>query len=483
MYEQQPTTELTLYDFEVVALNRLRVLKAIETAKAKTAKPEELDALLKVQTNKHLGGKLLTEEARRNDAISHHILRLAYCQSEEKRRWFIAQETALFRWRLQKQSAEQVADFMRKSDMSLEQIDDEERETLARDLAAVWATMKTTSGVTDAEWAGRLAHEPVFKVPFTQALELVASRRALVRGGFAYVPRERLTHIIVGRFRTRLSLGLVQASKALPAVLRDERLGPVLGNMSKAYLGPQYGEQGGALAGAQVRAVEVAGLAGTSFPLCMSALQSALSGASHLKHEGRMQYGLFLKGIGLGLEEAMVFWQGHFTKKMTAEEFVKRYAYNIRHNYGKEGKRANYTPYSCVRIIMGTPPGAGEVHGCPYRHWDPTNVRKALVSRGLSGAQVERVMASVKERNFQIACRNEFEARMGLEDDSVGQHPNGYFEACQRVIKDKAGASGAAAAASAGASADGAPAAPAPAPAASAAASSGGFSAASGAVA
>ena len=98
------------------------VLKAIETAKAKTAKPEELDALLKVQTNKHLGGKLLTEEARRNDAISHHILRLAYCQSEEKRRWFIAQETALFRWRLQKQSAEQVADFMRKSDMSLEQV-------------------------------------------------------------------------------------------------------------------------------------------------------------------------------------------------------------------------------------------------------------------------------------------------------------------------------------------------------------------------
>lgn len=98
------------------------MLKAIETAKAKTAKPEELNALLRDQTNKHLWGKLSTADARRKDEVSHHILRLAYCQSEEKRKWFIAQETALFRWRLQGESAEQIADFMRKAHMNLEQV-------------------------------------------------------------------------------------------------------------------------------------------------------------------------------------------------------------------------------------------------------------------------------------------------------------------------------------------------------------------------
>ena len=47
---------------------------------------------------------------------------------------------------------------------------------------------------------------------------------------------------------------------------------------------------------------------------------------------------------------------------------MKGYAYSFRHMYGKEGARKNYTPYSCMKIIMGTPPEAGAHHGCPFRY-------------------------------------------------------------------------------------------------------------------
>ena len=62
-----------------------------------------------------------------------------------------------------------------------------------------------------------------------------------------------------------------------------------------------------------------------------------------------------LQGIGLPLEQAMHFWRTEFAPKVSGDAFEKQYAYNVRYNYGKEGKRTDFTPYSCVKIVSSTP--------------------------------------------------------------------------------------------------------------------------------
>ena len=51
-----------------------------------------------------------------------------------------------------------------------------------------------------------------YKVPFTEALELVARRHVHLEDGLAYVPAPKLVVIIAGHFRAQLSASLRLAS-------------------------------------------------------------------------------------------------------------------------------------------------------------------------------------------------------------------------------------------------------------------------------
>jgi len=84
----------------------------------------------------------------------------------------------------------------------------------------------------------------------------------------------------------------------------------------------------------------------------MRQLHKGLERDHKLKNFGRQEYGLFVKGSGLSMEDSLLFFQRAFSQ-FTAEQFQKQYTYNIRHMYGKEVKRSNYSPYSCTKIIMG----------------------------------------------------------------------------------------------------------------------------------
>jgi len=56
----------------------------------------------------------------------------------------------------------------------------------------------------------------------------------------------------------------------------------------------------------------------------MQQLHSSLRLHHHLRHWGRQQYGLFLKGIGMSLEEALRFWRSEFMRIMDGDKVLNR---------------------------------------------------------------------------------------------------------------------------------------------------------------
>lgn len=133
-------------------------------------------------------------------------------------------------------------------------------------------------------------------------------------------------------------------SKAFARLDEDTRIVPLLDNLSKGFLAgvpSEWSSAASAAPGDEIRAEMVDDLARKHFPACMRNLHDALKRDRHLKHLGRLQYGLFLKVLGLSIEEAITFWRKSFSN-ITDDKFSKEYKYNIRHSYGLEGKRANY---------------------------------------------------------------------------------------------------------------------------------------------
>lgn len=332
---------------------------------------------------------------------------------EDLRARFIRTEVALFKYRFQVEDAQERHKFFETLDLDWIEVGVAEKKELHDKLLA-------TSGLRSIE------NESYFKVEWTKVPDLVSMRKVLIIAGMAYVPVSEQSSMISAEYAERLANALQMTARALPRLDEDDRLIPVLEHLSKGFVAPGYSSSGGTVSG-QVTAAQIPSLL-NHFPLCMRVMHDNLQYAHHLKHNERLQYGLFLKGIGLNVEEALVFWRQGFSK-CTDDKFAKEYRYNVRYNYGLEGSRKNHKPYSCQQILTGPPPGAGQCHGCPYKHFNKENLTASLAKMGVSDPKVLKdVNELVTTKHFHVACTRVFEVTNPnvVLNESIS-HPNMYF--------------------------------------------------------
>ncbi|KAK1145942.1 DNA primase subunit pri2 [Aspergillus melleus] len=445
-YEIPPTAEITLEQFEQWAIDRLKVLAEIEACSYRNKSPADTASHitpllqkfipLSSNTSSTLGaGDPRLKNERQKDHYSHFILRLAFSATEELRRRFARAETMLFRFRFLQDDTKEKRAFIESLNLDWEPVSDEERDALSEHLIGA------TTGLRNVD------EEAWYKVDWERVPELVEKRSVFMSKGKAYVPGKEQLSMTIAEFTARLERALELTSRALPRLDEDDRLTPILDHLSKNFGSAEstYSEGEGFVDGAPITAGNVDKLS-QHFPLCMRSLHMSLRKNNHLKHYGRLQYTLFLKGIGLSLEECILFWRQSF-KGFTDDEFNSRYKYNVRHAYGDVGGDVNrrgrgYPPYSCQKILGDSNPGAGQTHGCPYRHFSVDNLIGLLQSTGVHDKDLLRgVREDVEKTRYHIACNRVFEwahksdIKRVKEDGSWSQtdldtivHPNTYFK-------------------------------------------------------
>jgi DNA primase large subunit len=359
----------------------------------------------------------------RKDVISHYVLRLAYRKPND-RHWLIVQERRLLEIRLLLErftNTSAVRAFLDDNKLRYERIDETEFLKIRGDLLRCWSSYEPQY-LSEAQ----LSASQFYCVPFEEALELVQHRKVLLRGGVAYVMEDDLVSIVLAQFRSQLSEDLARAFKALP-LHADDRVDSIVDLIPRQYIGRDYGSITSNRK--QIQLHELDALSKRSYPLCMKVLHQRLRQNHHLRHLARMQYGLFLKGIGVTLDDSLEFWRRELVQKYGEDGWRRKgYAYNIKHNYGQEGKRQNYTPYACQKIIsMEVMPS--DDHGCPFRHNDVTSLQAKLFDCGIRDPEnLRSVLGLVHEKHYQEACKRVFELTHRNAPDYIQNHPNKYFD-------------------------------------------------------
>lgn len=149
--------------------------------------------------------------------------------------------------------------------------------------------------------ADRVDREEFYRVHFTDVPDLVRGRRCYIHKGYAYVISSDFVSIVASLHEACIESGLNAVARLMPQIENDERLVDFIKSLHTSYTGKDYAVNHGE--SVPIECIDQ--LSKKSFPLCMRQCHEVLRTKHHHKHFGRLQYGLFLKGIGVSMEDAL----------------------------------------------------------------------------------------------------------------------------------------------------------------------------------
>lgn len=368
LYDKPPIGMMTIEELLEIGKERIILLKELDRLNMSDKEDEKT---IRELCNKHMPlssslkiGVDLKEQIKR-DHVSHLITMLSFSNTPFEN-WFKAAELLLFRFRysnvfLQEERFQIIQKYLIK-DMGLE------------------------------------LKNGFISLNFELAPEIVARREVEFSNGIITISVDNSLPIISSKYSSIMDETLLKARRK-KEILIEKKIIFLLNDLQKIY--EQNFEKN-----LNINSISLENIGSfiDHFPPCMKRLHKALLRDNHLKYFGRQQYGLFLKSIGLSLEESLCFWKKHFSAKYTEDVFERNYSYNIRYIYGKEGKKVDHTAYSCIQTITTNRPSNIECHGCPFKELDKIKLEEMLKSEKLSEENIFEIIEKTKQGKFQSAC-------------------------------------------------------------------------------
>nr|XP_034828481.1 DNA primase large subunit-like [Maniola hyperantus] len=214
-----------------------------------------------------------------------------------------------------------------------------------------------------------------FKVDFKHCLAFVAKRQVTLRKGSALIPCSKWNTYLIQLFNTNLKHRLYKTD--LDSLRNDPRITDLHRKVGKDC-SPLNRHNISILKSEEVDATS------RQFPPCMLNLHQHLRKKHRLTHDQRFYYSLFLKDLGMPVEEAVIFWRKEYQQVPSAKSACchswakdeKKFVYGIRHMYGLEGGRKEYSCRSCHQIQHSdTTHSEG---GCPFKSFDDNKMEQIL---------------------------------------------------------------------------------------------------------
>ncbi|XP_075976076.1 DNA primase large subunit-like [Anticarsia gemmatalis] len=367
------------------------------------------------------------------DNVGHFTLciMVILCVNREFSQFFMKAELEQFKRRLAALSAYEMRSFSKKLLRTIKKYENVPTHVQSLEVLCQHLMLKEVAQHVCSTCVNNCTVHKI-SVNFKSCLPLVARRQVELRNGIAEIPCSRWKQYLVMLFSQNLKNRL--NNTGFETLKSDPRIMGLLAEIRNNYT----------LVEDKTNVLKSKDVDKTSlyFPPCMLNLHQSLRKKHRLSHSQRFYYSLFLKDIGMPVEEAIEFWRAEYRLHPngshscchTWEKDEKKFLYGIRHMYGLEGCRKNYTSVNCQRI-QSTDNACSE-GGCPFKSFDSSKMAPLL--QGCTEPVMSKINELKSKNMYTSACMMYMQSchveSTGCDNSSFNFTPVKYYMTASKNI-------------------------------------------------